>query len=136
MLLFTTYISDNLFLLARRFTVHWSNSQSNHLYFVVNFLFLFSISGITSFFDSQGNIKDYFKIKMSILNVLLEVGMTPSLPKIFLPGPPEALTVLLDGCVVGCIASSEVEKVVAHIRELKVSSVAVVCFVKISLLPL
>ncbi|KHN37719.1 DNA-directed RNA polymerase I subunit RPA2 [Glycine soja] len=63
---------------------------------------------------------------MSILNVLLEVGMTPSLPKIFLPGPPEALTVLLDGCVVGCIASSEVEKVVAHIRELKVSSVAVI----------
>ncbi|KAH1217440.1 DNA-directed RNA polymerase I subunit 2 [Glycine max] len=83
-------------------------------------------SRITSFFDSQGNIKDYFKIKMSILNVLLEVGMTPSLPKIFLPGPPEALTVLLDGCVVGCIASSEVEKVVAHIRELKVSSVAVI----------
>ncbi|CAJ1978018.1 unnamed protein product [Sphenostylis stenocarpa] len=54
------------------------------------------------------------------------VGMTPSLPKIFLPGPPEALTVLLDGCVVGCIASSEVEKVVAHIRELKVSSAAVI----------
>ncbi|KAH1202988.1 DNA-directed RNA polymerase I subunit 2 [Glycine max] len=81
---------------------------------------------ITSFFDSQGNVKDYFKIKMSILNVLLEVGMTPSLPKIFLPGPPEALTVLLDGCVVGCIASSEAEKVVAHIRELKVSSAAVI----------
>ncbi|KAG4379125.1 hypothetical protein GLYMA_17G183400v4 [Glycine max] len=83
-------------------------------------------SRITSFFDSQGNVKDYFKIKMSILNVLLEVGMTPSLPKIFLPGPPEALTVLLDGCVVGCIASSEAEKVVAHIRELKVSSAAVI----------
>ena len=73
---------------------------------------------------------------MLFLLLGMEVGMTPSLPKIFLPGPPEALTVLLDGCVVGCIASSEVEKVVAHIRELKVSSVAVVCFVKISLLPL
>ncbi|XP_020237492.1 DNA-directed RNA polymerase I subunit 2 [Cajanus cajan] len=83
-------------------------------------------SRITSFFDSRGNIKDYFKIKMSILNILLEVGMTPSLPKIFLPGPPEALVVLLDGCVVGCIASSEVEKVVAHIRQLKVSSAAVI----------
>ncbi|KAG4943859.1 hypothetical protein JHK85_048505 [Glycine max] len=57
---------------------------------------------------------------------LQQVGMTPSLPKIFLPGPPEALTVLLDGCVVGCIASSEAEKVVAHIRELKVSSAAVI----------
>ncbi|XP_027354375.1 DNA-directed RNA polymerase I subunit 2 isoform X2 [Abrus precatorius] len=83
-------------------------------------------SRITSFFDSQGNIKDYFKIKMSVLNILIEVGMTPSLPKIFLPGPPEALTVILDGCVVGCISTSEVEKVVAHIRELKVSSAAVV----------
>ncbi|KAL2326335.1 hypothetical protein Fmac_025393 [Flemingia macrophylla] len=83
-------------------------------------------SRITSFFDSQGNIKDYFKIKMSILNILLEVGMTPSLPKIFLPGPPEALSVLLDGCVIGSIASSEVEKVVAHLRELKVSSAAAI----------
>jgi len=54
--------------------------------------------------------------------------MTPSLPMTFLPGPPEALTVLLDGCVVGCIASSEVEKVVAHIRQLKVSSASVVRF--------
>lgn len=52
--------------------------------------------------------------------------MTPSLPKIFLPGPPEVLTVLLDGCVIGCLASSEVEKVVAHIRKLKVSSPAVI----------
>ncbi|ESW05690.1 hypothetical protein PHAVU_011G201300 [Phaseolus vulgaris] len=81
---------------------------------------------ITSFFDSQGNIKDYFKIQKSIRDILMEVGMTSSLPKIFLPGPPEALTVLLDGCVVGCIASSEVEKVVAYIRELKVSSASVI----------
>lgn len=64
---------------------------------------------------------------MSILNILIEVGMTQSLPKLFLPGPPEVLTVLLDGCIVGCIPSTEVEKVVAHIRELKVSSAAVVC---------
>ncbi|KAK7317376.1 hypothetical protein RJT34_01538 [Clitoria ternatea] len=81
---------------------------------------------ITSFFNSQGHIKDYFKIKMSILNILIEVGMTQSLPKIFLPGPPEALAVLLDGCVVGSIPSCEVEKIVAHIRELKVSSAAVI----------
>lgn len=64
---------------------------------------------------------------MSILNILIEIGMTQSLPKIFLPGPPEVLTVLLDGCIVGYIPSTEVEKVVAHIRELKVSSAAVVC---------
>ncbi|PNY04497.1 DNA-directed RNA polymerase i subunit rpa2-like protein [Trifolium pratense] len=52
--------------------------------------------------------------------------MTQSLPKILLPGPPEVLTVLLDGCIVGFIPSTEVEKVVAHLRELKVSSSAVI----------
>ncbi|MED6173335.1 DNA-directed RNA polymerase I subunit RPA2 [Stylosanthes scabra] len=52
--------------------------------------------------------------------------MIPSLPKLVLPGPPEILTVLLDGCIVGGIPSSEVEKVVAHIRRLKVSSPAVI----------
>ncbi|CAL0303647.1 unnamed protein product [Lupinus luteus] len=78
---------------------------------------------ITSFFDSQGNIKkDYSEIKKSILKVLIEVGMTQSLPKLVLPGPPQVLTVLLDGCIVGCIPSSQVEKVVAHIRAFKVSS--------------
>ncbi|KAF1896751.1 hypothetical protein Lal_00034451 [Lupinus albus] len=78
---------------------------------------------ITSFFDSQGNIKkDYSEIKKSILKVLIEVGMTQALPKLVLPGPPQVLTVLLDGCIVGCIPSSQVEKVVAHIRAFKVSS--------------
>lgn len=81
---------------------------------------------ITSFYDSQGKVKNYYKIKLSILNILIEIGMTQSLPKIFLPGPPEVLTVLLDGCIVGYIPSTEVEKVVAHIRELKVSSAAVI----------
>ncbi|RDY14792.1 DNA-directed RNA polymerase I subunit 2, partial [Mucuna pruriens] len=85
-------------------------------------------SRITSFFDSKGSIKDYFEIKKSIQTILLGFGMTQSLPKVFLPGPPEALTVLLDGCVVGCIASSEVEKVVAHLRKLKVTSAKVLCF--------
>lgn len=70
---------------------------------------------------------------MSILDILIEVGMTPSLPKLVLPGPPEVLTVLLDGCIVGCIPSSEVEKIVAHMRKLKVSSAAVVCFCQIFL---
>ncbi|RYR44197.1 hypothetical protein Ahy_A08g040569 isoform A [Arachis hypogaea] len=81
---------------------------------------------ITSFIKSQGTIKDYFSIKKDILDVLTEVGMIPSLPKLVLPGPPELLTVLLDGCIVGGIPSSEVEKVVAHIRRLKVSSAPVI----------
>ncbi|KAK7256953.1 hypothetical protein RIF29_30575 [Crotalaria pallida] len=78
---------------------------------------------ITSFYDSQGNIKqDYSEVKKSILKVLIAVGMTQSVPKLVLPGPPQVLTVLLDGCIVGCIPSIQVEKVVAHIREFKVSS--------------
>lgn len=99
------------------------------LIYVTNaFLFPFSISGVTSFFDSEGKIKDYFKIKMSILKILVEVGMKPSLPKLVLAGPPEVLTVFLDGCIVGSIPSGQVEKVVGHLRRLKVSSAAVVSF--------
>ncbi|KAJ7982372.1 DNA-directed RNA polymerase subunit beta [Quillaja saponaria] len=81
---------------------------------------------ITSYFDSQGNIKDFFKIRLSILNILIGVGMTPSLPKLVLAGPPEVLHVLLDGCVVGSIPSSEVEKIVVYLRRLKVSSASVI----------
>ncbi|KAI9111297.1 hypothetical protein K1719_017709 [Acacia pycnantha] len=81
---------------------------------------------VTSFFDSEGNIKDYFKIKMSILKILVEVGMKPSLPKLVLAGPPEVLTVFLDGCIVGSIPSGQVDKVVGYLRRLKVSSAAVI----------
>ncbi|KAF8389487.1 hypothetical protein HHK36_026182 [Tetracentron sinense] len=77
---------------------------------------------ITSFFDSQGNIKDFLKMRMTILSVLIGVGMTPSLPKLVQAGPPEVLFVLLDGRVVGSISCSLVEKAVAHIRRLKISA--------------
>ncbi|KAF9594003.1 hypothetical protein IFM89_026715 [Coptis chinensis] len=77
---------------------------------------------ITSYFDSKGNIKDFFKIRLSILSVLIGVGMTPSLPKLVRAGPPEVLSVLLDGCVIGSISSNMVEKAVAHIRKLKLSA--------------
>lgn len=79
-------------------------------------------SGITSFFDSKGNIRDFSKIRISILNVLIGVGMTPSLPKIAQAGPPEVLSVLLDGRVVGSIPSAEVEKAVSYLRRLKLST--------------
>ncbi|KAF8403657.1 hypothetical protein HHK36_011761 [Tetracentron sinense] len=77
---------------------------------------------ITSYFDSQGNIKDFLKMRMTILSVLIGVGMTPSLPKLVQAGPPEVLFVLLDGRVVGSISCSLVEKAVAHIRRLKLSA--------------
>ncbi|GKV39647.1 hypothetical protein SLEP1_g47390 [Rubroshorea leprosula] len=81
---------------------------------------------VTSYYDSEGNIRDFFKIRMSILNVLVGVGMITSLPKVDHAGPPEVLLVLLDGRVVGSLPSLEVEKVVAYLRRLKVSSASVI----------
>ncbi|KAL6130377.1 hypothetical protein ACLB2K_068757 [Fragaria x ananassa] len=81
---------------------------------------------ITSYFDVQGNIRDFTKIRMSILNVLIEVGMIPSLPMLVHVGLPANLSVLLDGRVVGYISSTQVEKVVAHLRKLKVSAASVI----------
>lgn len=90
------------------------------------------MSGITSYFDSQGAVKDFFDIRKSILGVLTGLGMTSSLPKFVHIGPPQVLYVLLDGRFVGSIPSSEIEKVVAHLRRLKVSAASVVCFPDIS----
>ena len=61
------------------------------------------------------------------MSVLIAVGMIPSLPKLVQMGPPDVLNVILDGRIVGYISSGEVEKVVAHLRQLKVSSPHVVC---------
>ncbi|KAE8670626.1 DNA-directed RNA polymerase I subunit RPA2-like isoform X2 [Hibiscus syriacus] len=63
---------------------------------------------------------------MSILNVLVGVGMTTSWPKVDHAGPPQALPVLLDGCVIGSLSSGEADKVVAHLRSLKVSDASVI----------
>ncbi|CAK9159048.1 unnamed protein product [Ilex paraguariensis] len=81
---------------------------------------------VTSYYDSQGNIRDFFKIRLSILSVLVGVGMTPSSPKLVQAGPPEVLSVLLDGRVVGSIPSDIVEKSVSHLRKLKLSSTSVI----------
>lgn len=77
---------------------------------------------VASFFDSEGKVKNFLKIHMSILTVLIGIGMTPLLPKLERAGPPEVLHVLLDGCVVGSIASGKVEEAVTHIRSLKLSA--------------
>lgn len=91
-------------------------------------MLLYSFSGVTSYFDSKGNVKDFTKIRLSIISVLIGVGMLPSSPKLVKSGPPAVLSVLLDGRVVGALPSSEVEKVVAHLRRLKVSAASVVSF--------
>ncbi|KAL1817703.1 hypothetical protein ACET3Z_020277 [Daucus carota] len=77
---------------------------------------------ITSFYDSGGNLKDFFKMRKSILTILIGVGMIPSWPRLVQSALPEVFSVLLDGCVVGTIASNMVEKAVTHLRRLKLSA--------------
>ncbi|XP_050232672.1 DNA-directed RNA polymerase I subunit 2 [Mercurialis annua] len=81
---------------------------------------------ITSYFNSHGGVKDFFATRKSILGVLTTLGMTSSLPKLVQAGPPQVLSVLLDGRVVGSLPSSEVAKVVAHLRKFKVSASSVI----------
>lgn len=61
-----------------------------------------------------------------IVDILVGMGMTPSLPKLDHAGLPEALFVLLDGRIIGSLMSTQIEKVVSHIRRLKVSAISVV----------
>lgn len=86
------------------------------------------MTGITSYYDSEGEVKDFLEIRKSILKVLVSIGMTPSSPKLVQAGPPEVLPVLLDGRVVGSIASDIIEKAVSHLRRLKVSATSAVRF--------
>ncbi|GAB2213945.1 hypothetical protein Drorol1_Dr00018272 [Drosera rotundifolia] len=90
---------------------------------------------ITSYFDSHGNIKDFFKIRPVIVNALISLGMISSSPNLVLGGPPEVLSVLLDGKLVGYFPSSEVERAVAHLRRIKVRS-QVLCDLEVGYVPL
>ncbi|CAA3022495.1 DNA-directed RNA polymerase I subunit 2 [Olea europaea subsp. europaea] len=80
---------------------------------------------ITSNYDSKGNVRDFLKVRMSILSVLVGMGMTPSLPKLLQAGPPEVLSVLLDGRIVGYIPSDIVGNAVSHLRRLKVAATSI-----------
>ncbi|KAL8171002.1 hypothetical protein V2J09_022806 [Rumex salicifolius] len=81
---------------------------------------------ITSYYHSSGDVKKFNEISKSIITMLIGMGMTPSLPKLVHKGPPEALSVLLDGRVIGTIPASEVEKAVIHLRRLKLSAPSVI----------
>lgn len=83
-------------------------------------------SGITSQFDSKGNIRDFLKIRKSVVEVLTGAGMVSSLPKLVRAGPPKVIHVLLDGQVVGTLSSNLVTKVVSYLRRLKVEAPSVV----------
>lgn len=82
--------------------------------------------GISSQFDSNGNIRDFLKIRKSVVDVLVGVGMVPSLPKLVRAAPPKVIPVLLDGQVVGSLSSSLVTEVVTYLRRLKVEAPSVV----------
>ncbi|KAI3709939.1 hypothetical protein L2E82_39709 [Cichorium intybus] len=81
---------------------------------------------ITSYYDSEGIIRDFSKINKSILSVLVGAGMTPAIPKLVKAGPPEVLHVLLEGRVVGSIPTDRVEKAVNHLRKLKLSTTSAI----------
>lgn len=87
-----------------------------------------TVAGVSSFYNSDGKLKDFARTKISVLTLLASLGMTPIAPKIERAGPPEVLTVLLDGCVVGTISSHSIENVVHHIRKLKLSESVVRLF--------
>ncbi|CAN6287845.1 unnamed protein product [Urochloa humidicola] len=74
---------------------------------------------ISSFYNSEGVVKDFEKIKKSLSAELVRVGMNPLLPKIERTGPPEVLHVHLDGCILGTIASAKIEEAVNYLRKLK-----------------
>ncbi|XP_020593048.1 DNA-directed RNA polymerase I subunit 2 isoform X2 [Phalaenopsis equestris] len=77
---------------------------------------------VSSCYDQNGLIKDFLKIRMTIQSVLIGLGMAPLLPRLEHTGPPEVLHVLVDGCVVGSIASAIIEKAAMHLRSLKFAS--------------
>ncbi|KAK9741909.1 hypothetical protein RND81_03G137100 [Saponaria officinalis] len=92
---------------------------------------------ITSFFDQHGAVKDFFNMRLSIINTLFKLGMKSSLPKLVQGGPPEVLSVLLDGRVIGAISAHIVEKAVSHLRKLKLSGGAEVpCDMEVGYVPL
>lgn len=58
-------------------------------------------------------------IRTLLLQVLAELGMTPSAPALAMPPPPAYLTVMLDGRVVGAVAAALAGPLVARLRDIK-----------------
>lgn len=85
------------------------------------------MSGISSFYNSEGSVKNFGEMKKLISAELVRVGMNPVLPKVERTGPPEVLHVHLDGCILGTIASATIEKAVNYLRTLKLLAHSGVC---------
>lgn len=90
------------------------------------------MSGISSFYNSEGVVKDFGKIKKSLSAELVRVGMNPVFPKVERTGPPEVVHVHLDGCILGTIASARIEDAVHYLRTLKLLAHSGVCSLVLS----
>jgi len=78
-------------------------------------------------------MKQFDKIKASVINSLRKKGMQ----RVSLPCPLEQIIVVLDGCIVGFIASNMVQEGVSNIRKLRVSTNSpLVCLCHNFVLPL
>lgn len=75
---------------------------------------------ISSDLDARGNKKDPLAIRKSVTKVMVNLGLVPVLPKLSNMAPPEYLTVLLDGCVIGHLATGAIPSIIEHLRRLKV----------------
>lgn len=75
---------------------------------------------ISSDLDARGNKKEPFQIRKAVTKILVNLGVVPVLPKLSNLSPPEYLTVLLDGCVIGHVSTPTIPTVVDHLRRLKV----------------
>lgn len=88
--------------------------------------------GISSFYNSEGVVKNFEGIKKSLSAELVRVGMNPVSPKIERTGPPEVLHVHLDGCIVGTVAAAKIEEAVNYLRTLKLLAHSGVCSLMLS----
>jgi hypothetical protein len=84
-------------------------------------------TGVSSFYNSEGTVKNFENIKSSLSAELVRIGMNPSSPKFERTGPPELLNVQLDGCIIGTIASAKIEEAVNYLRTLKLLAHSGVC---------
>lgn len=78
------------------------------------------LAEISSDLDARGNKKDPLAIRKSVTKVMVNLGLVPVLPKLSNMAPPEYLTVLLDGCVIGHLATGAIPSIIEHLRRLKV----------------
>ena len=76
---------------------------------------------ISSDLDARGVRKDPLQVRKSVTKALVDMGMVPILPKLASISPPQYLTVMVDGCVVGHMLTTRISDVVAHFRHLKVA---------------